>query len=137
MKIKNILYVAHNTIGGIGTVITTLLNTFNKGTYRSRCITSRDNPVSMFLFFLKVLIRRPVIINKKKESSSYDIYHFQGAWTLHLFILRLVKNTKTIVSPHGAFNKVSLQKIIHVLLHERIHKIIWQHNGSSNIIKAS
>lgn len=111
MKAKHkILYISNNTVGGVGTIILTLVKLFNNKNYMSKYITSIDNPKGMFRLLYRVLANRFGFIKIKSSKESYDIFHFQGAWTLHLVLLCFVKYTKTVVSPHGAFNKVSLLK---------------------------
>lgn len=111
MEKKNkILHIANNTIGGIGTVIFSLIDTFNKSDYKSDFITIKDHPQEVFKVLCQILFLRIKSNPNKMSSNKYDLFHFHGAWTLHLILLKFVRRTKTIVSPHGAFNKVSLKK---------------------------
>lgn len=92
MKTK-ILHISKDIEGGIGTVIKVLLNSFRK----SKNIFIKDGYKSFFKLF-------------KNKYYKYEILHFHGAWTLHILPLVKKTNKPTLISPHGAFHQVSLQK---------------------------
>ena len=92
MKLK-ILHISKDISGGIGTVIKMLLDVFNN----SKNIFIDNGYKSFFKSF-------------KNESNKYNVLHFHGAWTLHLLPLFNKLKKPTLISPHGAFHPISLEK---------------------------
>lgn len=88
-----ILHVSNDVLGGIGTVIKNLLSVFEHG------------------YVLRTDIGIKSFLNKFYQVKDlFEVLHFHGAWTLHLLPLMRKLDQPTIVSPHGAFDKTSLEK---------------------------
>jgi glycosyltransferase involved in cell wall biosynthesis len=88
-----ILHVSKDIVGGIGTVIVNFIRSFENGN-----VLSFDSGItSFFKKFYQI-------------KDQFEVLHFHGAWTLHLLPLLSNLNRPTIVSPHGAFDKTSLEK---------------------------
>ena len=92
MKLK-ILHISKDIKGGIGTVLKALLDSFKK----SENVFIKNGYNNFFRLF-------------KNEYYKYEVLHFHGAWTLHILPLIMKLNKPTLISPHGAFHNVSLQK---------------------------
>jgi glycosyltransferase involved in cell wall biosynthesis len=107
-----ILHISKDLVGGIGTVIKTLSQVFEKG----HILTLNIGIKSFLNEFYQV-------------KNLFDVLHFHGAWTLHLLPLIKKMNQPTIVSPHGALDKTSLTKSKYKKL---IVKFLYMRKGYLN-----
>ena len=100
-NIFRVLHISKDLVGGIGTVIHILNIFFNN--FKNICYDDFNgkNQIMKYKRFHYEL---------KNNLHNVQIIHFHGAWTPH--ILPLMNNLKqlTVVSPHGALDKVSLEK---------------------------
>lgn len=115
-----ILHISKDLVGGIGNVIQTLNSGFKN--FKNICYDDSrgKNQVIKYKRFQNEF---------KNNLYNVKIIHFHGAWTLH--ILPLIKDLKqlTIVSPHGALDKVSLEKS---KLKKMIVKYLYMKKAYSN-----
>lgn len=116
-----ILHISKDLVGGIGTVIITL-NSFFKN-FKIICYDDFQvtNPIKKYKQFKNELIH---------SLNDVEILHFHGAWTPHLVPLKNKFKLPTVVSPHGALDKVSLEKS---KLKKLIVKYLYMKKAYSNV----
>lgn len=100
-KFISIAHVSKDLIGGIGTVILTLNSFFRN--FKNICYDdfNGENQIMKYKRFQDKL---------KHSLNNIQIIHFHGAWTPHILPLMTNLNLPTVASPHGALDKVSLEK---------------------------
>jgi glycosyltransferase involved in cell wall biosynthesis len=120
-----VIHISHDLKGGIGVVIKILCKRFAS----SICIVADDERESKKSGRFRQITQYMHLQSKLSEHiKDFDILHFHGAWTLHILPLLNIRQIVTIVSPHGAFHKVSLQKsrikknIVKYLYMQRAHQ---------------
>ncbi|MBD3795776.1 MAG: glycosyltransferase, partial [Epsilonproteobacteria bacterium] len=108
-KKTNLLYISGTKEGGIGTVVSGLNQYFNhRDDFKSSSIIMDSEDSKGRRHILVRFLKLTVLFRRYKKTA--DIIHVHGAWTPHVLFLKYIQGIPTVVSPHGALSKVSLEK---------------------------
>jgi len=108
MKIK-ILHISKDLVGGIGTVIVSLIKSFNNHEFSSESLIW-DNPIVKNSIIIKVITKYLLLKKNITNNIDYHILHFHGGFTPHIMLMNKFKNKPILLSPHGALDQTSLKK---------------------------
>lgn len=100
-KLISIAHISKDLVGGIGTVIINLNSHFKSYVNIYYDDTDNNNQIKKYRLFVK---------KYKGSLRNINIIHFHGAWTFHILPLLRKQQKPTVISPHGAFHKISLEK---------------------------
>ena len=97
-----ILQSANSLRGGIGVVIDNIIKNLPKDIFDLELLLLEKTKRYSFKDYFEY--------KKELNYKHYDLIHLHGDWYFHIAAFRKKQKSKIIISPHGAFDKVSLQK---------------------------
>lgn len=106
----NIIHISKDLIGGIGTVILSLIKSFNNHKFYSESFIL-DNPrIQNENKILKIINNYLLLKENISNDINYDILHFHGGFTPHIMLINKFKDKPILLSPHGALDQTALKK---------------------------